>query len=183
MASTKIKQTYEDSPFKELIFQEVDRPDFLSFLELRIKESSEWKMSHGVTDYFNNFNKYPAKLKNVLVVNNHKDIENLKGNKFFADANNTLVLCLNNTFSTNKSTGKNKSHFDYWRVFVSEALDYIQTKHKDLDLNYIFVGDESVYDFAELISEENHKVLLPESTSVCYKDKSFDGLELGLNLK
>ncbi len=175
-ALEKLKQTYEKSPFRELIYAEINRPNLLKFLEERIKESGEWKMNILITEYFNNFNKYPEKIINVLVVENHSNLSDLNENGYFKNPNNTLVLCLNQTFSTNKENGKKKSHFDYWRTFVSEALDYVQNKI-DIELNFIFAGNVIVHDFAELISDKHRTIILPDTDSICYKDKSLESLE------
>jgi len=184
-AVNKIKQTYENSPFKKLILEEIERPNLLKFVEERVKESGTFKMSMPVTEYFNNFNKYPDKIVNVLVVETHDDYARLKENGYFVNPNNTLVLCLNNTFGVNKETNKTKSHYDYWRLFVTEALDYLQTPGLSSKTNYrfVFAGSDVVHDFSELITDSVEKILLPETSAACYKDKSLEFFEFASELK
>lgn len=167
----KLSAVYGGIPYNGFILQELQNAEFKKFLKKRIEEANEYKMNIDVANYFSNFKCYPDRIENVIVVNKHESITKLRELGFFKDLNSNLFLVLNNTFSTNKQTGKIKSHYEYWRIFTANALDYLSVNTVG-EIKFFFIGDDVAYDFAELIQQSQEKFLLPTETEICWSDGS-----------
>lgn len=174
-AQLSLNTLIETHPFKELLGEEIESPEFKKFLTQRIVERNDYKMNLKVTEYFNNFNKYQNKIKKVIVVESHNDCVKLQELGYFKNPNENLFIVLNNTYSTNKETGKVKIHYDYWRLFTANALSYCTEKLEN-SVQYLFIGTDVCHDYATLVPENLEKVFLPETSAECWSSEELKGI-------
>jgi len=175
---TDIVQTYEKTPFGEILKAQVEKGSFQKMMIHVLRKNQEFRPAPLSKEWFREFLKYDLRtvpkgkentaVKNIVVVKTHAAKEVMRQAPFFSDINTTLFLVLENVVLQNKENPSvTESLYDeYWRVANIELLtglvEHFDKTGQNDHIQYFFAGDDVVDDFSSLVPENLYRFLLPD---------------------